>query len=182
MFVKLVNFMLSCNKNNFSKIMLLGFLSFFSVTAPAQERLNTSKDSVAITKVVLGIASYSRWPQALERLNICIVGMTQYADDLQGNTDLENVDVARIAPSDTDRLQACHVLYIGQLNLTEKESLYNKIIGMPILSISEENKLCDDGALICLRVSDGSAGFQINTDAVARSGLRIQPRVLKLGR
>ncbi len=46
----------------------------------AQERAR------AVTQVVLGIFSYARWPVAPVPLRLCLVGPTEYADDLiKGN-------------------------------------------------------------------------------------------------
>ncbi len=36
----------------------------------------------AVTQVVLGILSYARWPVEPAQLRLCIVGPTQYTDDL----------------------------------------------------------------------------------------------------
>ena len=40
----------------------------------------------AVTQVVLGILSYARWPVEPTQLRLCIVGPTQYTDDLVKGT------------------------------------------------------------------------------------------------
>ncbi|NES10754.1 YfiR family protein, partial [Pseudomonas laurentiana] len=41
----------------------------------------------AVTQVVLGILSYARWPVEPAQLRLCLVGPTEYADDLlKGST------------------------------------------------------------------------------------------------
>jgi len=40
----------------------------------------------AVTQVVLGILSYARWPVEPAQLRLCIVGPTQYTDDLVKGT------------------------------------------------------------------------------------------------
>ena len=40
----------------------------------------------AVTQVVLGILSYARWPVEPEQLRLCLIGPTEYADDLVKGT------------------------------------------------------------------------------------------------
>ena len=50
------------------------------------------------------------------------------------------------------------------------------------LSISERQELCQTDCMFCLDVRDVGVGFETNLDAVARSGVRVNPRVLQLAR
>ena len=54
--------------------------------------------------------------------------------------------------------------------------------GQPLLSISERQELCQTDCMFCLDVRDAGVGFETNLDAVARSGVRVNPRVLQLAR
>ena len=36
----------------------------------------------AVTQVVLGILSYARWPTEPAQLQLCVIGPTEYTDDL----------------------------------------------------------------------------------------------------
>ncbi len=49
---------------------------FAEAPGPADQRAQ------AVTQVVLGILSYARWPVEPAQLRLCIVGPTQYTDDL----------------------------------------------------------------------------------------------------
>lgn len=139
----------------------------------------------AVTQVVLGIFSYARWPVAPVPLRLCLVGPTEYADDLiKGN--LHNagqpLQVRRLLADDGQLVGACDAVYIGKLDQGQRERLFHALNGHPVLSISESDDPCTVGSLFCLRVSDQQVTFDVNLDSVARSGVRIHPSVLQLSR
>ncbi|WP_339540057.1 YfiR family protein [Pseudomonas sp. RA_5y_Pfl1_P24] len=139
----------------------------------------------AVTQVVLGILSYARWPAEPAQLRLCIVGPTQYTDDLvKGTTQATGrpVVVQRMLASHPDIVDACDAVYIGKLSADERSQLFTSLIGHPVLSISEGGDQCTVGSLFCLRVSDEQVSFDVNLDSVARSGVRIHPSVLQLSR
>ncbi|MFL1391485.1 YfiR family protein [Pseudomonas tritici] len=139
----------------------------------------------AVTQVVLGILSYARWPVEPAQLRLCIVGPTQYTDDLvKGTTQATGrpVVVQRLLASHPDIVDACDAVYIGKLSADERSQLFTSLIGHPVLSISEGGDQCTVGSLFCLRVSDEQVSFEVNLDSVARSGVRIHPSVLQLSR
>ncbi|MFK0313452.1 YfiR family protein [Pseudomonas sp. NPDC090233] len=139
----------------------------------------------AVTQVVLGILSYARWPADPVPLRLCLVGPTEYADDLiKGN--LQNsgqpLQVRRLLADDREVAQACDAVYIGKLDHGQRDRLFQAVSGHPVLSISEADDPCTVGSLFCLRVSDQQVAFEVNLDSVARSGVRIHPSVLQLSR
>lgn len=61
--------------------------ALFLYTGPAQADSATTaaraqQRAQAVTQVVLGIFSYARWPIEPSPLRLCLVGPTEYADDL----------------------------------------------------------------------------------------------------
>ncbi|MDD2060260.1 YfiR family protein [Pseudomonas sp. GD03860] len=139
----------------------------------------------AVTQVVLGILSYARWPVEPEQLRLCLVGPTEYADDLvKGTTQASGrpVAVRRLLANDPRIVTECDAMYLGQLSQDERKQLFSAVTGHPVLSISEANDPCTVGSVFCLRVSDRQVAFDVNLDSVARSGVRIHPSVLQLSR
>ncbi len=129
----------------------------------------------AVTQVVLGILSYARWPVEPAQLRLCIVGPTQYTDDLVKGPTQASGRPTTIASS-------CDAVYIGQLSADERSQLFATLVGRAVLSISEQGDPCIVGSLFCLRVTDDQVAFEVNLDSVARSGVRIHPSVLQLSR
>ena len=139
----------------------------------------------AVTQVVLGILSYARWPVEPVLLRLCLVGPTEYTDDLvKGTTQATGrpVSVQRLLADNPSIASGCDAVYIGKLTGEERTRLFAALIGHSVLSISESDDPCTVGSLFCLRVSDEQVSFEVNLDSVARSGVRIHPSVLQLSR
>ncbi|MDN4542875.1 MULTISPECIES: YfiR family protein [unclassified Pseudomonas] len=139
----------------------------------------------AVTQVVLGILSYARWPVEPVLLRLCLVGPTEYTDDLvKGTTQATGrpVSVQRLLADNPSIASGCDAVYVGKLTAEERTRLFAALIGHPVLSISESDDPCTVGSLFCLRVSDEQVSFEVNLDSVARSGVRIHPSVLQLSR
>lgn len=146
--------------------------------------LTISPRDAAVRQVVLGIISFTHWPTPPARLRLCVTGRPDYAhglvDALQaGATPL---DVRRIGLDDPAIGAACDVVYFGNLSDDERKQIRAAVAGHPVLTISEHNPFCTTGSMFCLNVDDEPITFDINLDAVARSGVRVQPNVLKLAR
>ncbi|BBH48108.1 YfiR family protein [Pseudomonas sp. KU43P] len=150
-----------------------------ATSAQAQQRAK------AVTQVVLGILSYARWPVEPVPLRLCLVGPTEYADDLI-KSNVQNagqpMQVHRLLADDRQVAHACDAVYIGKLDPGQRDRLFQDISGHPVLSISEADDPCTTGTLFCLRVGDQQVAFEVNLDSVARSGVRIHPSVLQLSR
>ena len=139
----------------------------------------------AVTQVVLGILSYARWPVEPAQLRLCVVGPTEYTDDLvKGSTQATGrpVTVQRLLADNPAIASECDAVYTGKLTADERSRLFAALMGQPVLSISEASDQCTVGSLFCLRVSDEQVSFEVNLDSVARSGVRIHPSVLQLSR
>jgi hypothetical protein len=161
---------------------LLASVAFAQSQAPVGMADQRAK---AVTQVVLGILSYARWPVEPMLLRLCLVGPTEYTDDLvKGTTQATGrpVTVQRLLADNPAIATDCDAVYIGKLTGEERSRLFAALIGHPVLSISENDEQCSVGSLFCLRVGDEQVSFEVNLDSVARSGVRIHPSVLQLSR
>ena len=167
------------------RMLLVAVLCLLAPRAFAQAPSPADHRAQAVTQVVLGILSYARWPVEPAQLRLCIIGPTQYTDDLiKGTTQATGrpVVVQRLLADHSDIVSACDAVYIGKLTADERSQLFVSLIGHPVLSISEGGDQCTVGSLFCLRVGDEQVSFEVNLDSVARSGVRIHPSVLQLSR
>lgn len=168
--------------------LLVGLLCLLAGAAIAQPQTPAGmaeQRAQAVTQVVLGILSYARWPVEPAQLRLCIVGPTEYTDDLvKGTTQATGrpVVVRRLLADNPAIVSECDAVYIGKLTADERSRLFALLIGHPVLSISEGGDQCTVGSLFCLRVGDEQVSFEVNLDSVARSGVRIHPSVLQLSR
>lgn len=170
------------------QVLLAVLLCLLNSVAFAQPEIPTGmadQRARSVTQVVLGILSYARWPVEPQKLRLCIVGPTEYTDDLvKGTTQATGrpVTVQRLLADNPSIASACDAVYIGKLTTDERSRLFAALTGQPVLSISEADDQCAVGSLFCLRVSDDQVSFEVNLDSVARSGVRIHPSVLQLSR
>jgi hypothetical protein len=134
--------------------------------------------------VVLGIISYTRWPVEPPQLRLCVIGPADHADDLLTGAIQASgrpVRAVRLGPSASPGGN-CDIIYLGRLGDAGRQQLFTRLTGRAVLSISEQDESCTVGSMFCLRVRGTQVSFQINLDSVARSGVRVNPKVLQLGR
>lgn len=138
-----------------------------------------------VRQTVLDILSYTRWPVEPARLRICVVGPTEYADGLFQISRQANgrvVSVRRYSAGDPLIPAQCDVLYLGTLTEEERLTLFARLQEHAILSISEQGGANSANSVFCLQVGDDRVRFNVNLDALALSGVKVHPAVLKLGR
>lgn len=139
--------------------------------------------SRATAQVVSSIISYTRWPTKPDLLRVCVVGPASYADNIAGlgpisgmAVEVVQVPAARASASD------CTVIYAGALALPQQRELMDGARGRQILTIAEADPGCRSQAMVCLVYEERGLTFELNIDAVSRSGLRVDPRILRLAR
>jgi hypothetical protein len=152
--------------------------------APAEAAgAETIEDGVA--RVVVGILSYSRWPKPPNPVRLCVLGKPDYAGTLIERTPAlpgKPLAVHTLPIDDAAVTTLCDAVYIGASSPGQLQSLYARIVGHPIVSIIEDDPECAVGSMFCLNVDQDQVAFKVNLDSVARSGVRVHPSVLQLGR
>lgn len=155
-----------------------------SAPSRAQEII-TDERSQAVAQTVQGILGYTRWPSGSPVVRLCVVGPTEYADELLKGGALSgerSMQVRRMRLDDAELLQLCDAIYAGMLDDVAWRELRARLESRPLLSISERQELCLIDCMFCLDVRVGAVTFETNLDSVARSGVRVNPRVLQLAR
>jgi hypothetical protein len=95
-----------------------------------------------------------------------------------------SITVRRLTP--TDRLQGCHLVYVGALEAKRSEEVITaakRIFasdGVPILTIGDSEDFIDLGGMIRFTQADRRIRFEINPDAAQRVSLRVSSRLLRL--
>ncbi|KAF1053352.1 MAG: hypothetical protein GAK43_01472 [Stenotrophomonas maltophilia] len=154
--------------------------------APLRADSEQALREAAVTEVVLGILSYVRWPHEPERLRLCVLGATAYADGLLygelAQADGRSLDVQRREVADPSLGSRCDGVYLGGLDAQQRGEVFRALDGHAVLSISEDDAQCSVGSMFCLDVGATRVSFSVNLDSVARSGVRVHPSVLDLAR
>ncbi|MEG7360218.1 YfiR family protein [Pseudomonas citronellolis] len=144
-------------------------------------------DGAALRGMLLGILSYVRWPREPQTLELCVLGESEYAEDLLRRGSLlqangRRVEVRRAQVDDPALGERCNVLYLGLLDEAQRQRAFAGVAGHPVLSLSEHDPDCSVGSVFCLDFSATPPSFAVNLDSVAHSGVRVHPNVLNLGR
>lgn len=164
-------------------VFLLLVLIWFKQTSAHEVAADARKHDVA--QAVFGILSYTRWPSNPSTLRLCVIGPTEYADEVLQGALLPSdrtVTALRISEDDKEIATQCDSMYVGALSEKAWNQLISKVAGQPVLTISEQQERCSSGGMFCLSVHASHTAFEVNLDSVARSGLRIHPKVLQLAR
>lgn len=136
-----------------------------------------------VAQVLFGIISYVRWPVARQEVRVCMLGAPRYGAaivDTPASSLSQRIRVK--SPAMASAASECDVVYLGSLPESEREHLLAQIIGKPILSVAEPGTSCTVGTMFCLRLTEAQIGFDVNLDAIARSGLRVHPNALQIAR
>ena len=138
-----------------------------------------------VTAVVSGVIGYTRWPAPLTEIRVCAVGAGPGVDELAGQADFAAAKATtrvRVVSGLRDASNQCDVIYVGQLAGNVAREILQRTVGRPVLTIGEGADFCSDGGMFCLLTDTGVARFSVNLDAVARSGLAVNPWVLRIAR
>ncbi len=135
----------------------------------------------AVARLVRSIVEYSRWPDNPRSLSLCIVGTASHAKDI---SDAVLTDGRRIEPRHlvADRLDpsSCKIVYIGEMSLSAMRNINERVRGKAVLTIAEDDPGCRSRSMFCIRYFPRSISFGMNIDSISRSGVRVDPRVLRL--
>jgi len=166
-------------------VLITLLLTLLLTPARAAEPVSIARQGEAVGQVVLGILSYVRWPQEPAELQLCVVGPTEFADGLLSGlvqNSGRHVAVQRRAIDDPQLGESCDAVYLGALGDFDRRQVGMALSGHAVLSISERDPDCSVGSMFCLDIRPARVAFAVNLDAVARSGVRVHPNVLKLAR
>ncbi|MGK5033269.1 YfiR family protein [Janthinobacterium sp. MDT1-19] len=167
---------------------LLASLLACSVLAPCAAWAQTGAAADArrpaeVAQVLFGIISYVRWPVVRQEVRVCMLGAPRYGAAIVDTPASSLGQRIRVKiPAAPAAVSECDVVYLGSLPEGEREHLLAQIIGKPILSVAEPGTSCTVGTMFCLRLSEAQIGFDVNLDAIARSGLRVHPNALQIAR
>ena len=138
-----------------------------------------------LSSLIEGIIRFTKWPADLKQVRLCIIGEGSGARELLkadalGSTQ-RAIDVQRIVNA-ADSNPDCQVLYFAARYTTKQRATLNRFVARPFLTIGEGSEFCSDGGMFCVDTDESMGRFGVNLDAISRSGLRVNPQVLSLGR
>jgi hypothetical protein len=147
-------------------------------------------DSSGLSSMVIwGIVNYTRWPQEDGPLKVCLLESSAQTEVIRRSAEafhFRRVIVLREPPATLADIKGCDVAYFGSLPAQQTTLLLRTLVNLPVLTIGEGTDFCSAGGMFCLAsdretaAENGEGMFATNLDVIARSGLRVNPRVLRL--
>lgn len=156
-------------------------LAALAMSASAQPApAAAARDSVV--GVVAGILGYTRWPAEPGSVRLCLLGRSASLDQLRGaplGSPQRPVAVQPITAA-VEASASCQAVYVAGLDAHATRMALRALAGQPVLLLGEGAEFCSDGGMFCLEPGAASTRFGANLDAIARSGLRVNPMVLRV--
>lgn len=152
--------------------------------------LINEEQSVEETQVKLALiekfTKYIEWPSDYEKedkFNIAVLGTSSLNTIAKKNLTgiyLKNKKTNLIDFTDRKSLQHIHLIVLGDISKEEFQEYKNLIKDMPVLTITDNIRLKNEGVHICFYLSDeGTVKFQINKRSMNKSQLRISYLLLR---
>jgi YfiR/HmsC-like len=138
-----------------------------------------------LSHLIAGLLAYTNWPVPLPAVRLCTWGQGHGIDDIQHSAHLGSAQRAvavQHGVAAADAAVRCDAVYVSAGAPAAALDLPRALMGRPVLVIGEGARFCAAGGMFCVD-SDGPAlRFHANLDAIARSGLRVNPQVLRIAR
>lgn len=139
----------------------------------------------AANRMVGGIVSYVGWPngRGAAGRSLCQVGTPRLASNpiappLPGG---RHLIVRRVTAAAAMAGGNCDILFLGHMPVDDRQRLIGWVRDRPVLTVTDDDPACLYGAMFCLARRPAGLGFSVNLDAIGRSPLRVDPRVLQIG-
>jgi YfiR/HmsC-like len=165
-----------------AQMLMAGAVPMTPVGLPLNGGANRFADGAART--VQSLLEFSRWPSRPNPVRLCVIGTARHAEKL---TDLilsgGRPVVRRNFPANADAIgTSCDALYIGKMALPAIRQVTARVRGAAVVTIAEDDPGCRSEAMFCLQFEPSTLSFLINVDAVSRSAVRVDPRVLRMSK
>lgn len=141
----------------------------------------SAAQAAATARMVRSFIDFTRWPTQPNPVTLCVVGPAVNTAQLDGLATSDGRRIVRRNVSAAALPSAgCNVAYFGRLDPAALRQAVQVVRGKGVLTISESDPTCRSQTMFCLRPGAQALGFQVNIDAVSRSGLKVDPRVLRM--
>ncbi len=159
-------------------------LALPSPSVAAESAADTEVKAAVIYNLLLFI-HWSKETAPPKRLRLCVVDGGELSTSLRQheNKTVQGwpLDIRRIAAT-PEELSSCNVILIEAGNPSALARAAALSRSRPLLVIAEGATAAEHGAMIGLRVEGGRVVFDINTGALAKSGLAASSKLLRLAR
>ena len=143
-----------------------------------------AKDYTYHTVFVYNFTKYIAWPEATNDMVIGVQGgdkdaMAAFEKMAESKSMGERKFVIRAITKPEDAA-ACHVIFIPDGESSKVSAYAEKFAESPKLIVTERDGLVKRGSMINFVIVDGKMRFELNQEALNRSGLKVSQQLLSL--
>jgi len=136
---------------------------------------------------IYSIAKFVEWPDAAfnnnqEHFNLCISHKKELVNavtNLNGK-EIHGKIINTTNVHDTESLNGCHILFIGNVSNDELEAITKKCANLHILTVSDKPVFHDNHVIVNLVTINNKIRFEIDLATAKASDLKISSRLLSL--
>lgn len=162
-------------------LIVMALASVHPLAAQTEVPPGADGPALAAADIVSGILAYTRWPDNGGPVVLCVAGQSRLSQQLSDRRlpSGRAMVVTRRSPSSLPGT-GCDAIFLAALARPEQERIARAANGEAIVTITDNDPECSSGLMACLRLVRGGMTFDLSLDAVSRSRVRIDPRVLML--
>ncbi len=169
---------------------LIGAANAPAVQADADAaKASASREYRIKAAFLYNFAKFTVWPAAAfadakAPLRLCVLGEDPFHGALaalEGRT-VKNRPIVASRLESTDSPEKCHLLFVSASEHGRLGTILKSLRGMPVLAIGDTPGFARSGGIIRLETLDNRVRFEINVGAAQHAELKIDSRLLKLGR
>ena len=156
---------------------------------PGAAQASASRESRIKAAFIYNFAKFTVWPveafaDAVAPLRLCVLGDDPFHEALaalEGRT-VKNHPIVASRPSSPDSLAKCHLLFVGASEHGRLATILKVLRGLPVLVVGEAPHFATSGGSIRLETVENRVRFEINVGAARHAKLKLDSRLLRLGR
>ncbi len=143
-----------------------------------------------VAYIVRGIVQYTRWTPPPVPVRLCLTdtfdATTEAAftravlESKDGPPGAIVISPRRLAPNGAIDATECHVVLVNSSTPMLWRGLLQGVLDRPVLTIGFNEEFCSLGGTFCLDNASGKLQIRANLDSISRSGMRINPQLLRL--
>ena len=139
---------------------------------------------------LLNFAKFVDWPASSfadrdSPMVIAVLGSDPFGSVLDNTLRNEKVKGRKLVVKRSNQLsdlKGCHILFVSSSEHSRLGSIIQEVKDQPVLTVGDVAGFADRGGIVNFILRDRKIGFEINTSAADKAGLKISSQLLKLAR
>ncbi len=156
---------------------------------PDAAKASASREYIIKAALLYNFAKFTVWPagafaDARAPLRFCVLGEDPFHGALaalEGRT-VKNRPIVASRLESTGAPEKCHLLFVSASERGRLGAILESLRGMPVLVVGDTPHFASSGGIIRLETVDNRVRFEINVGAARHARLKLDSRLLRLGR